>query len=198
LRSGSSKTEPRSSSRVAGWQRGGRVLTRRCESQRRAFATYWGRLVSGLKPGSAHTPQCGRQLALKQAPRPLLEVSGEAADEIRTHDLLHAPQNVLGSGQPNLPANRRVPLDRRVRSATSPDSVRRDAEGPADCTHQEGPEIQAFSRAADGIRTHDLLHGKQLLLARGDAGFRSRSGHSTTHARLGSPGFDAVRREFPD
>jgi hypothetical protein len=30
-------------------------------------------------------------------------------------------------------------------------------------THEKGLHMQAFSRAADGIRTHDLLHGKQTL-----------------------------------
>jgi hypothetical protein len=33
----------------------------------------------------------------------------------------------------------------------------------ADCSHEKGLQTQAFSKAADGIRTHDLLHGKQTL-----------------------------------
>jgi hypothetical protein len=32
---------------------------------------------------------------------------------------------------------------------------------------RKGPHMQAFSEAADGIRTHDLLHGKQLVAASG-------------------------------
>jgi hypothetical protein len=37
-------------------------------------------------------------------------------------------------------------------------------------------QMQAFCEAADGIRTHDLLHGKQLLLALRRGLFRSGSG----------------------
>jgi hypothetical protein len=40
------------------------------------------------------------------------------------------------------------------------------ADAPADCTHEKSLQIQAFSRAADGIRTHDLLHGKQSMQRR--------------------------------
>jgi hypothetical protein len=36
-----------------------------------------------------------------------------------------------------------------------------DANAPADCAHEKGLQTQAFSRAAEGIRTLDLLHGKQ-------------------------------------
>jgi hypothetical protein len=38
-----------------------------------------------------------------------------------------------------------------------------DADAPADCAHKKDLQMQAFLRAADGIRTHDLLHGKQTL-----------------------------------
>jgi hypothetical protein len=43
-------------------------------------------------------------------------------------------------------------------------SVRRvsaDADALPDWRHEKDLQTQAFSRAADGIRTHDLLHGKQ-------------------------------------
>jgi hypothetical protein len=36
-----------------------------------------------------------------------------------------------------------------------------DANAPADCVHENDLQMQVFLRAADGIRTHDLLHGKQ-------------------------------------
>jgi hypothetical protein len=37
------------------------------------------------------------------------------------------------------------------------------ADAPADCTHKKSLQMQVFSRAAEGIRTLDLLHGKQTL-----------------------------------
>jgi hypothetical protein len=53
-----------------------------------------------------------------------------------------------------------------VRLATGPVSVRPDANAPADCAHKKDLQMQAFQRAADGIRTHDLLHGKQCVQRR--------------------------------
>jgi hypothetical protein len=38
-----------------------------------------------------------------------------------------------------------------------------DANAPADCVHEKDVEMQVFSEAAEGIRTLDLLHGKQTL-----------------------------------
>jgi hypothetical protein len=40
-------------------------------------------------------------------------------------------------------------------------SLSADADAPADCAHEKDLQMQVFSRAADGIRTHDLLHGNQ-------------------------------------
>jgi hypothetical protein len=36
-----------------------------------------------------------------------------------------------------------------------------DANAPGDCAHEKDLQMQAFSEAAEGIRTLDLLHGKQ-------------------------------------
>jgi hypothetical protein len=47
--------------------------------------------------------------------------------------------------------------------AAGPVSVRREANAPAQLRARKDLQMQAFSRAADGIRTHDLLHGKQTL-----------------------------------
>ena len=47
--------------------------------------------------------------------------------------------------------------------AAGPVSVRRDADAQSDCPHENDLQMQAFFEAADGIRTHDLLHGKQTL-----------------------------------
>jgi hypothetical protein len=62
----------------------------------------------------------------------------------------------------------RIPCKRPVSSsgvqggfAAGPVSVRREADAQADYAHEKGLQMQAFSKAADGIRTHDLLHGKQ-------------------------------------
>jgi hypothetical protein len=41
-----------------------------------------------------------------------------------------------------------------------------DAHAPADGFHEKDLQMQAFSEAADGIRTHDLLHGKQSVQPR--------------------------------
>jgi hypothetical protein len=49
------------------------------------------------------------------------------------------------------------------RRTASPESVRPDADEQGDCRDQKDLQMQAFSKAADGIRTHDLLHGKQTL-----------------------------------
>jgi hypothetical protein len=38
-----------------------------------------------------------------------------------------------------------------------------DANAPADCVNEKGLQMQPFSQAAEGIRTLDLLHGKQNI-----------------------------------
>jgi hypothetical protein len=47
------------------------------------------------------------------------------------------------------------------RRTASPESVRPDADEQGDCAHEKDLQMQAFSKAAEGIRTLDLLHGKQ-------------------------------------
>jgi hypothetical protein len=49
------------------------------------------------------------------------------------------------------------------RRRASPESVRPDADEQGDCCNAKDLQMQAFLEAADGIRTHDLLHGKQTL-----------------------------------
>jgi hypothetical protein len=53
----------------------------------------------------------------------------------------------------------------RVAADTIVQSLSGDADALLDCYNEKDLQMQAFSRAADGIRTHDLLHGKQLLRA---------------------------------
>ena len=64
----------------------------------------------------------------------------------------------------NRPANRaffsEAADDRRT---ASPESVRPDADEQGDCRDEKDLQIQAFCEAAEGIRTLDLLHGKQTL-----------------------------------
>ena len=50
-----------------------------------------------------------------------------------------------------------------VEWAAGPVSVRHDANAQADCAHEKGLHMQAFFEAAEGIRTLDLLHGKQYM-----------------------------------
>jgi hypothetical protein len=85
------------------------------------------------------------------------------------------------------------------RSAAGPVSVRRDANEPADCAHEKDLQKEAFRRAAEGIRTLDLLHGKQLvgLGARAECPCK----WATSAARGGAADasdFTAKSREFPD
>jgi hypothetical protein len=68
------------------------------------------------------------------------------------------------------------------RPAASPESVRPDADAQADCAREKCLQMQAFLRAADGIRTHDLLHGKRNL--------GSRASHESPAKR----GFPSYRR----
>jgi hypothetical protein len=49
--------------------------------------------------------------------------------------------------------------------AAGAQSVPGDANAPADRPSEKDLQIQAFSRAAEGIRTLDLLHGKQNMLS---------------------------------
>jgi hypothetical protein len=51
----------------------------------------------------------------------------------------------------------------RSASGTIVKSLSNDADAPADCPNEKDLQMQAFPEAADGIRTHDLLHGKQTL-----------------------------------
>jgi hypothetical protein len=85
------------------------------------------------------------------------------------------------------------------RRNASPESVRPDADGQGDCRDQKGLQIRAFCEAAEGIRTLDLLHGKQELRLRlcvecscKVAGFRAGRGSLQTPAFIGKP------RGFPD
>jgi hypothetical protein len=50
------------------------------------------------------------------------------------------------------------------RFATGPVSVRR-RRRTSRLRYEKDLQMQAFSRAAEGIRTLDLLHGKQFLLS---------------------------------
>ena len=51
----------------------------------------------------------------------------------------------------------------RVAADTIVQSLSGDADVLLDCYNEKDLQMQAFSRAAEGIRTLDLLHGKQTL-----------------------------------
>ena len=59
----------------------------------------------------------------------------------------------------------RAPSDRvlRVAADTIVQSLSGDADALLDCYNEKVLQMQAFPEAADGIRTHDLLHGKQYM-----------------------------------
>jgi hypothetical protein len=63
----------------------------------------------------------------------------------------------------------------------------------AACPNEKGLQMQAFSEAADGIRTHELLHGKQDPTRRRFAGSPCNECFCRREARLTIPGF---RREI--
>jgi len=72
------------------------------------------------------------------------------------------PQKDFGSDEPESACKQRVFLGTADdQAAASPESVRPDADAQADCPGKKGLQMQAFLRAAEGIRTLDLLHGKQ-------------------------------------
>jgi hypothetical protein len=52
------------------------------------------------------------------------------------------------------------------RRTASPESVRPDAEEQGDCRNEKELQMPAFCEAAEGIRTLDLLHGKQNVCFR--------------------------------
>ena len=98
----------------------------------------------------------------------------------------------------NSPADRRLSRPRRPWPRVSPDSVRHDAKGPAGCTDEKGLQMQAFRKAADGIRTHDLLHGKQKV---GEGSSHKLPANALLHAGVrhaGCLGFHADCRTFED
>jgi hypothetical protein len=83
------------------------------------------------------------------------------------------------------------------RPGASPESVRPDADAQADCARKKALQILTFPRAADGIRTHDLLHGKQNVCFLFGADIpckRDRSGVSMPCS--GSPAFTGSSRGF--
>src|SRR5215210_1671111 len=87
-----------------------------------------------------------------------------ASGSHRTHDLLPPPaQKVSGSNDYIALQTAAFPAAASSRLAAGPVSVRRNADGPADCIDEKDLQMHAFWEAAEGIRTLDLLHGKQTL-----------------------------------
>jgi hypothetical protein len=84
------------------------------------------------------------------------------------------------------------------RPAASPESVRPDADEQADCARKKGLQIQAFLRAAEGIRTLDLLHGKKNAGEGVASKLPANTGFFPACDVSGCAGFDAELRGFED
>ena len=83
------------------------------------------------------------------------------------------------------------------RRTASPESVRPDADGQRDCNNEKDLQMRSFSRAAEGIRTLDLLHGKQYLWSPFGAHIPcKRWGSRMRAAFYDSPAFTASSRGF--
>jgi hypothetical protein len=76
------------------------------------------------------------------------------------------------------------------RRAASPESVRPDAEEQGDCRNENDLQIHTFPKAAEGIRTLDLLHGKQNLQ------FRFAAQSPWKHEVIELPGADGDSTAF--
>ena len=135
--------------------------------------------VSGLKSdlpprigiaGSAPAGVRAQERAVCRNSRPTASAGG-------TLDLLQACRMTSVRTNENRPANRaffsQPPTIGGPRVRNQSDRMQRNK---ATARNEKDLQMQAFSRAADRIRTHDLLHGKQTPIRGIGAGFRSGSG----------------------
>jgi hypothetical protein len=82
--------------------------------------------------------------------------------------------------------------------AAGPVSVRREADAPAGRTQKKDLQIAGLYKAAEGIRTLDLLHGKQTRdLVQRAISLQIRRFCRASGCRR-CPAFTAKSREFPD
>jgi hypothetical protein len=88
--------------------------------------------------------------------------------------------------------------DRCATGWRSPSCARRSRTPSSRSTCNKNPALAGLFEAADGIRTHDLLHGKQLPSAKQAAVSRCCSGLSLNRPPFAFPRFEGVYREFPD
>ena len=82
---------------------------------------------------------------------------------IRTHDLLRNPQTAYGSTVQKYPQKRHFSGRHDKESRAAANSLPAATEGPANYRAPKHLQNGHFYKAADGIRTHDLLHGTQTL-----------------------------------
>jgi hypothetical protein len=74
-------------------------------------------------------------------------------------------QKVKRSDEHKFPATERLLVSARgAGSAAIVQSLSDDADVLSDRWREKGLQMQIFCEAADGIRTHDLLHGKQSVV----------------------------------
>jgi hypothetical protein len=97
---------------------------------------------------------------------PLQETAGQWPQQSNTRPSA-GPQKDFSSDERESACKPEVFLEAADdRRTASPESVRPDADAQADCARKKGLQTQAFCEAAEGIRTLDLLHGKQDLRRR--------------------------------
>jgi hypothetical protein len=73
-----------------------------------------------------------------------------------------------------------------------------DANAPADCTYEKGLQMLTFSEAAEGIRTLDLLHGKQNVRSRASQESPGKEQFPSYRWSAILPSFHRESAGFPD
>jgi hypothetical protein len=116
----------------------------------------------GLAPEGSGPLAARRQASLRKNV-PFAGTAGQPPQQANTRPSAGL-QNDFSSDEPESACKPRVFLEAADdRRTASPESVQRDAEEQGDCRNEKHLQMQAFPKAADGFRTHDLLHGKQSM-----------------------------------
>jgi hypothetical protein len=114
--------------------------------------TEWTLGGSAPVQGGRAWPQCGQEGPDLQRPHAVSANPRPSAD----------PQKAKRSNGAQVRCKRGpFATGRHVCAAASVRRVSANADAQTDCPNKKDLQMQAFCEAADGIRTHDLLHGKQ-------------------------------------
>jgi hypothetical protein len=87
-------------------------------------------------------------------------------------------------------------IRRCSQAAASPQTVLGESDAPVNSNHRKRSHLQAFPEAAEGIRTLDLLHGKQNVQRRFPRICLQTGGFSTLRHHEGFPAVTGTSREF--